>query len=130
MKRAIIDASTLMAICNEEEGAKEARAISRNGLISAVNLSEVFVCAMKRGNFELSQAIVQTLELEVIPFHREHAIGAAKLAATTLSKGISFADRACLSLGISLDSPIVTGDRIWAELDIGAEIVLFRPSVN
>ena len=44
--------------------------------------------------------------------------------------GISFADRACLALGMVEELPIVTGDRRWLDLPIDAKIEVFRPEMH
>jgi len=126
----VIDASALLAICQDETGASDARKAARNGLISSVNLSEVFVKSLEQEKFDVSKAIVHALGLDVVPFTEEQAAASAQLSSKTVGKGISLADRACLSLGIEQGMPIVTSDRAWLELEVDAEIILFRPSLN
>ena len=102
----------------------------RGGLISAVNLSEVYYKAAAINKIEFVDRFILTAELQVVPFDHNQARIAADLFEKTTGQGVSFADRACLSLGIKTEQPVITGDRLWQTLDVGAKIVLFRPSVN
>jgi ribonuclease VapC len=40
--------------------------------------------------------------------------------------GLSLGDRACLSLGLRLNLPVLTCDRVWAELGLPLTIQLLR----
>jgi PIN domain nuclease of toxin-antitoxin system len=51
---------------------------------------------------------------------------AAELHRATRRLGLSFGDRACLALGLEMESPILTADRTWGDLDLGVEIRLAR----
>jgi PIN domain nuclease of toxin-antitoxin system len=44
----------------------------------------------------------------------------------TRARGLSLADRACLSLGLRLNLPVHTCDRAWAGLALPLEIQLLR----
>lgn len=102
----------------------------RRGLISTVNLSEVYEKAIEYGRLPIAEAIVQTAALEVVEFDELHALEAAKFAEQARKKGISFADRACLALGVCEQLPVVTADRSWTELDLGIKIELFRDGTD
>ena len=73
---------------------------------------------------------VPTQELDVLvgnDFTAGLAYRAAELRGPTRELGLSLGDRACLALGLSLGSPILTGDKAWIEVDLGVEIELARP---
>ncbi|QDS91426.1 hypothetical protein FF011L_01560 [Roseimaritima multifibrata] len=125
MKR-VVDASAVLAVCKQEEGAVEARRKMRGGLISAVNLSEVYYKAASFDKQAIANAIVQTAELQVISFDQQQASIAADLAARTKGAGVSFADRACLALGLSENLSILTGDHLWIELRLEIQLDFFR----
>ncbi|MHB8733976.1 MAG: PIN domain-containing protein [Terriglobales bacterium] len=40
--------------------------------------------------------------------------------------GLSLGDRACLALAFQRHAPVLTADRLWAELDVDVEIRLTR----
>jgi PIN domain nuclease of toxin-antitoxin system len=44
----------------------------------------------------------------------------------TKSIGLSFGDRACLALGIILNQPVLTTDRLWVSINVGVEVRLLR----
>lgn len=123
----VIDASAVLAVCQQEAGADTARDKMRRGLISTVNISEVYHKSIERGKLSIAEAIIQTAGLSVIEFTDEHARYAAELAQTTRKMGISFADRACIALGTVEDLPILTGDRKWLDISTKTKIELFRP---
>lgn len=98
----------------------------RRGLISTVNLCEVYEKAIKYGRLPIAEAIVHAAALEIVEFNELHALEAAKIAEEARKKGISFADRACLALGLCEGLPVVTGDRSWKDLGAPIEIEIFR----
>jgi PIN domain nuclease of toxin-antitoxin system len=71
-------------------------------------------------------AAVAGLALRVVAFDEPQARAAARLRASTRHAGLSLGERACRALGLTLGRPVVTADRAWAELNVGAEIVLIR----
>ena len=63
----------------------------------------------------------------IIPFDLDQAAEVARLNKLVKHKGLSLGDRACLALGIKLQAPIYTADKVWSELDIDkADIKLIR----
>ena len=128
--KSVVDASTVLAVCNQEPGGIEARSQMRGGLISSVNLSEVYQKSLERGKLPIAKAIILTAGLTIVDFDEELALKAAEIHRETKGQGISFADRACLALGMRENLPILTGDRDWQQLKLDVQIELFRPSVN
>lgn len=99
----------------------------RAARISAVNLGEIAGWLAERGTtLDDIERIVAPFDLVVEVFDGARALAAGVLAAKTKRRNISFGDRACLALAIELDLPVLTGDRAWRNLDIGAEVRLFR----
>jgi len=95
--------------------------------ISAVNLCEVLSKLHDDGLSEAqADAAVSAMDLRVVPFDELQARSAARLRAVTRHAGLSLGDRACLALGERLRCPVVTADRVWANLDIGVEVVVIR----
>lgn len=123
----VVDATAVLAVCKKEAGMEEARRKMRGGFISAVNLSEVYCIALKVNKRQLVDAIVQAAELVVVPFDKQLASLAASLESQTRDRGISFADRSCLALGMHKQLPVLTADHVWGELDLNVELDFFRP---
>jgi PIN domain nuclease of toxin-antitoxin system len=66
------------------------------------------------------------LGIPIVPFDAEAAHSAAVLAGHTRRLGLSLGDRACLALGILIESTVVTANQGWAKLDVGLEIEVIR----
>jgi ribonuclease VapC len=124
---AVIDASALLALLNDEPGADVVAEALPQGVISAVNLSEVIAKLCDAGMPEkaIHQAL-QPLGIEIIPFDEEQAYQAGLLRISTQDLGISLGDRACLSLAKKLGIDALTADKAWVELSIGTTIKVIR----
>jgi len=127
MSEAVLDASAVLALINEEPGAEVVDALLDDAVISAVNLSEVIAVLVDAG-FELDRASgrIGALGLGVIAFDEPQALRAGALRRATRQAGLSFGDRACLGLAEALALPAVTADRRWATLGLASEIQLIR----
>ena len=127
MPEVVIDASALLALLNDEPGADVVAEALPQGVISAVNLSEVVAKLCDAGMPEkaIHQAL-QPLGIEIVPFDEEQAYEAGLLRASTQDWGISLGDRACLSLAKKLGIDALTADRAWTELSIGTTIKVIR----
>lgn len=123
----VVDASAVLAaVKNEPFGGFDPRRIVEAS-ISAVNLCEVLTKLADDGlNETQAQAAMAALDLRIYPFGQREAGIAAQLRAPTRQAGLSLGDRACLALGLQLGRSVVTADRIWAGLDVGAAIILIR----
>ena len=123
----VLDSSAVLAVIRNEPGADCVLPATPGGLLSAVNLSEVYYKALDHGaDIERVRLAIRDLKLVIVPFADEHALIAASIRRETLRRGISFADRACLALGIATELPVITGDRTWLELGVGARVRMFR----
>ena len=128
MNRIVLDASAILAIIGSEPGHESltpellARAVA-----SAVNLAEVQAKLVSRGwtpeeAWEDATSPIQ----EVLAFSQEHARLAGDLVIHTRRLGLSLGDRACIALGIALNAPIYTAEKIWKTLKVGAPIHVIR----
>ena len=123
----VLDASALIAVLREEPGAAAVEGLLDSAAISAVNLSEVQAKLVERGTPAASAwSWLIDLGLEVVDFDLPQARIAGDLRYPTRSRGLSFADRACLALAQVLQRPAVTADRGWADLEVGVEIRMIR----
>ncbi len=127
MSEAVLDASALLALLNQEPGHEEVARTIPDAAISAVNLSEVAAKLADSGMPEESiREALEGLAIDVHDFGREPAYRTAMLRPPTKHKGLSLADRACLALGQQLNLPVITAVRVWKELDLEVEVRLVR----
>ncbi len=127
MGEVVLDASAVIALLRRETGADVVASALPGASISTVNLSEVAAWLSDAGAKD--DAVRQTLDglmLDHRAFDSETAFSSAGLRKTTRKKGLSLGDRACLALALHLKLPALTADKIWAELDIGVDVVLIR----
>ena len=126
----VADASAILAaLKNEPFGEVDPRELV-GVAISAVNLCEVLSKLQDDGLSEAqADAAVSAMDLSVVAFDEPQARAAARLRPLTRHAGLSLGDRACLALGLRLDSTVITADRAWASLDTGVEVVLIRQAL-
>ncbi len=126
MKKHVIDASALLALLGNEKGSDKVIQYLPNCVMASVNFSEVITVLIRKGVPE-SEAITIANDLigEVMSFNKDQSIEVAKLSQQTKTLGLSLGDRACLTLGKTLNLPVITADKIWKKLK-GFEIYLIR----
>jgi ribonuclease VapC len=127
--RYVLDASALLCLFNQEEGQDRVRAVLTEGVVSAVNYSEVVAKLVERGGAvaAISRAL-EHLHLDVVDFDRAQAVEGGALRQVTRQAGLSFGDRACLALAKSRGLTALTADQAWAHIDddVGITIELLR----
>ena len=127
MSEVVVDASAILALLNQETGSEEVSRFIGKAAISTVNLSEVIAKLADAGIPEEDiRQILSNLNLEVIDFNEKQALKAGMLRPNTKSIGLSFGDRACLALGVILNQPVLTTDRLWVSINVGVEVRLLR----
>lgn len=127
MSEAVLDASAVLAILNDEPGAEEVAAVLKSAAVSAVNLSEVVGKLADDGVAEAAtRDALDELHLRVVPFDRDQAFAAGSFRPVTRRAGLSLADRACIALAQQLDVPALTTDRRWAELQLPITLRVIR----
>jgi PIN domain nuclease of toxin-antitoxin system len=95
--------------------------------VSAVNATEILQkLATKKMTLVRAEEYLKRFVSDITPFDLVQAALTAALYTHTQPLGLSLGDRACLALGIHLGLPILTADKDWAKLDIGAQIELIR----
>ncbi|MFM7512334.1 MAG: type II toxin-antitoxin system VapC family toxin [Cyanobium sp.] len=125
--RVVLDASALLAYLRAEPGSEAVDGELGSALITSVNWAEVLQKSLSAGvEVEGLRQELQALGLAVEPFSAGDADTAALLWPQTRHLGLSLADRACLSLALRLNLPVLTCDRIWAELTLPLRIQLLR----
>ena len=99
-------------------------------MISAVNYSEVLKKMTERGSpLLVTQTYLENLLLTVLPFDQKHAVEAAKIWPESRSHGLSFADRACLTLGMTHSAMVVTADQRLADTGLNVEVMISRTAI-
>ena len=96
--------------------------------MSVVNVTET-LSVLQRTNISPEEGLTLITDIitTIVPFDLEQAAQVAKLRPLVQPQGLSLADRACIALGIKLQIPIYTSDKIWSELGLNnANIKLIR----
>ncbi len=129
MSRVVLDASAILAVVNAEPGAEKLTPeLLREAVCSTVNLAEVQAKLVTRGwppddAWEDATSPIR----EAIPFSDEQAKTAGSLVAVTRQLGLALGDRACLALGLSLQAPVYTAEKLWSKLKLGVRVHVIRP---
>lgn len=124
----VVDASAFLALVLGEPGAANVEsALAIGATISSVNLAEV-VTRLVRDDFSEEQirAMLVPFGLRIAAFEVSTAWSAGLISRQTKAFGLSLGDRACLALASELRVPALTAERIWANLDVGVDVVLCR----
>lgn len=123
----VLDASAVLAVLFKEAGEEIARPYLRDGLISAVNAAEVLNTGFRNSeSLERHVQVFRSLEVRVVGFDFEQAVIATTFKPYIKAANLSFADRACLSLGLLRSLPIVTAECSWAKASMGVDVRLIR----
>lgn len=127
MNEPVIDASAVLCLLLKEPGAASVIPHLRGGVMSAVNQAEVMYRLLEPGKLlEDVTRRISALPLQLIGFSTEQAVVATSLKPVARQANLSFGDRACLALAMMRQAPVVTADRLWAELDLGIKVHLIR----
>ncbi|MGB3722451.1 MAG: type II toxin-antitoxin system VapC family toxin [Pacificimonas sp.] len=116
----VYDASAILAFLKRERGGERVMQVADHAVMSAVNYSEVVAKIHEGGgDIEVGVAALENLRLSVLPFGAQEATEAGRLQSITHRTGISFGDRACISLAQMRDATALTTDLRWSELPDG-----------
>jgi len=112
---------------NSEPGADIVRASIVGALISAVNYSEVMKKTIERlvPTDHLHQ-LVKTAAIEIVPFDKSQAEASAQLYPETKAQGMSFADRACLALGLAQKLTVLSAEHKMRIPSLAVKVKLIR----
>jgi PIN domain nuclease of toxin-antitoxin system len=127
MAKVVLDASAVLAVLHKEPGGDKVLTRLSEAIISAVNFAEV-VSKLSNTGADLSQVLpdLHNLIRDIRPFDVMQAEAVGVLASLTRTHGLSLGDRACLTLGKSLNVPVLTTASGWSKLDLGIPIELIR----
>ena len=124
----VLDASALLAFLIQESGHERVKELLGRSAISAVNLAEAMnKIAEKTQSVESAREYLISLELAVEDWSAEMAFQSAQFTRFNKSHGLSFGDRACLTLAKHLRATAVTADRSWRRApSLGVPVMIFR----
>ena len=123
----VLDASALLAFLFREPGGQRVATHIPNSCMSTVNLSEVLGRFSRAGHdtsLILQRLLASTIEF--VPFTEADASDSASLVPHTRELGLSFGDRACLSLARLRGLKALTADSAWQQLSLGIDVELIR----
>lgn len=127
MSSFVLDASALLALFNEEPGKDVVEEAIGDCSISAVNYCEVIGKLIDAGvPDDDARHTVDLLNIEIVSFDAKLAFQAASLRLGTRRFGLSLGDRCCLALGIARKATVLTSERNWSKLKIGAKVKQIR----
>ncbi len=127
MSDVVFDSSVVLAWLLREPGSDTILPLIPRAVISSVNAAETQSQLVRRGAEPKAawESVVSSVRA-VIAFDSAQAEAAGSLIAETLPYGLSLGDRACLALGLAMQSPVYTADRAWTQLQIGLDVRLIR----
>jgi ribonuclease VapC len=123
----VLDASAVLCLLQEEEGAERVAEALPDAMIGAVNYSEVVAKLVEAGLDEATvDSLIDKLQLKVIPFDRIQARHAGSLRSSTRKLGLSLGDRACLALAAAESATALTCERIWTKFEAPCKVEALR----
>jgi ribonuclease VapC len=129
--KVVLDASAFLAVANREPGADRVYARLKDSIMSAVNAAEVLQKLADKGmSHRKAGEYLRQFVPEIADFDYPQAVLVAAMVAKTLPLGLSFADRACLALASLRGVSVLTGDKVWAQVDLGIHIEVIRPATS
>ena len=125
----VLDASAVLAVVLDEPGEDlvlEAMAVGVE--MSSVNAEEVASRLYREGWTATEvRSIFQELPISVLPFDLDAAMLSGQYRPATQPFGLGLGDRACLATAYLRACPVLTADRVWAQLDLqGIDIRCIR----
>jgi ribonuclease VapC len=114
----ILDASALLALLQNEAGAKLVAEHLSASAISTVNLAETASVLNRLGMPENEiHKLFQELDIETLSYERNTAIATGGIKTATSKYGLSLGDRACLATAKEHQCVALTADKAWLSLD-------------
>lgn len=119
MSKRVLDSSAILAAMLCEPGGDLVGSMLASGIVSAVNVAEVFSKLSEKGLLdEEAVSDFRQLGLEIVDHDLEQAVKVAELRPLTRHLGLSLGDRSCLALAILRNATAITADRSWTSLTL------------
>ena len=129
MSSVVLDASAVLAYLRSEPGGETVGAHLTGSIMSAVNYSEVLKKSVEYGgSADVTAELLDRAQIQLISFDKRQAKLSAELWPLVRTKGLSFADRACLALGMSTGLAVITTDKRMSETAASADVRLVNRS--
>lgn len=122
----ILDASALLAMLQDESGAKAVADAIDQARMSTVNYAEVVSYYARLGADRRGiEAVLRPLPLELVPVNEALALAAGMMRQQAATHRLSLGDRFCLALARRDALPAWTADKTWQKVaeTLGVEIV-------
>jgi ribonuclease VapC len=121
----VLDASAVLVLLQEEQGADEVEGLLDGACMSCLNLSEVIQKAEQHGvETEGLEYDLEALGIEFRDFDVSMARPTAEL--WSAGRGLSLGDRACLALAKGSDATAITADGRWIIDGLGVDVRVIR----
>jgi ribonuclease VapC len=127
----VLDASAVIAYLNREPGRNIIEPVLAVSVISTINWGEVITWLSSSRNLagaDINEAreVLHRRGLSTTPLTEALAEVAGLLALQTQHAGLSLGDRAALALALELNLTILTADRSWDRVNVGASVRQIR----
>lgn len=127
MAEAVLDASAVLALLQDEPGANHVETVIEDALISVVNVSEVLAKLIDKGASTAEATLIAaSLPCQTVDMDLDLALRCGQLRGPTRDQGLSLGDRACLALAAREQLPVLTADRAWAAIDAEVAVNVIR----
>lgn len=123
----VLDSSAILAVLLKEPGRDFVLDRIQGAFATVVTFCETLTVMVRNKSDARSEAeAILALGVPIVPVAQSLAIEAASMIAKTQFYGLSLGDRLCIGLGKELNAEVLTGDRVWREINLGAKITLIR----
>jgi PIN domain nuclease of toxin-antitoxin system len=123
--RTVVDASVVLAWLQDEPGAEGAEPMLMEGVMGAVNWSEVLQKARQHGApAEIAGRLLASFGLTVADVTATDGEHAAELWRPGTQ--LSLTDRLCLALGLRLQLTVATADAAWSDVEGAPSVTVIR----
>jgi PIN domain nuclease of toxin-antitoxin system len=123
----VLDSSALLAVLLRESGAEAVKSVFPEAVISAASLAEILAKAERKNiPSETAYEAIAAFGIGVVPVDTLHARISAKIFLAPRELDLSFGDRLCIALAMTLRCALLTADRGMAKFPAGVPIRTFR----